>query len=279
MVELLSLEIDKAENYKLFNYTNTLTDFVDEDITTQVDTINKNFVVITYSIKNITEKKRCLEQIYSKLSNAIKEYLLDVSFSYFDENYFYFDETECDDIKYSIQDEIENDVKISLIIKNKLKEFLEENNSININGFVKFRLKFIIAYAEQLVEKCIDNHLIKKEYYDFINILKYFSETNNDKDYVLNIIYKNEKLNIYDENMKKVNFITNVVFAGNIQPTEIVYDESIINVLLTLSPKKIIIHLSNMKDNIDEMNKNTIEIINKLFNDRVQFCNGCSYCE
>ena len=155
---------------------------------------------------------------------------------------------------------------------------MEDNTSLNINGFIKFRLKFINSYSQQVVEKCIDNYLIKKEYSNFINILKYFSEDDIESKENINILYKNGKLQIYDDNMKKISFITNVEFSKELEPSEIIYDESIINSIITISPKKIIIHLSNNYEAMNEICKNTIDIINKLFVDRIKFCTDCEYC-
>ena len=278
-MELLSLEIDRKDNISYYNIISILTNLQYEGITTVLDTQNNDYDKIIYSIDNIDNKYECTDVISSKINNIIKEYMIEECYKYLDKSYFYFEDNESEVIKLNIAEEVNNDIKTSLIFKNKIKEYLQDNTSININGFIKFRLKFINAYAQQVVEKCIDNYLIKKEYSNFINILKYFSEEDSEGRESINIIYKNGKLQIYDENMKKLSLISNIEFSQELEPSEIIYDESIINLIITISPRKIIMHLSKAYDSMDEICRNTVDIVNKLFVDRIKFCTDCEYCK
>lgn len=278
-MELLSLEIDRKDNVIYYSLINILTNLENENIIILLDTKNDEFDKIVYSIDDIEKKKESLEIIISRINSVIKEYMVEKCYQYLDENYFYFEESETDSIKKCIISDLNNDLKTSLIFKNKIKEFLEENDLINIYGFIKFRLKFINSYAQQIVEKCIDNYLIKKEYNNFINIIKYFSDDESNSKENINIIYKNSKLQLYDNNMKKISLVTDVDFFQELEPSEIIYDESIINLIITISPKKIIMHLSDKMDDMDDITKNTVEIINKLFIDRIKFCTSCEYCK
>jgi len=59
---------------------------------------------------------------------------------------------------------------------------------------------------------------------------------------------------------------------------KVAYDESVINILLNVSPKKIILH----EQKLDKGNKeavNTIEIIKKIFEGKIEMCKGCKYCD
>ena len=278
-MELLSLEIDRKDNISYNNMINILTNLQYDTITITLDTQNTNYDKIIYSIDNIDNKYDCIDFISGKINNIIKEYMIEECYKYLDKSYFYFEDNENILIKQNINEEVNNDIKTGLIFKNKIKEYLQDNTSLNINGFMKFRLKFISSYAQQIVEKCIDNYLIKKEYSNFINILKYFSEEDLENRENINIIYKNDKLQIYDDNMKKISIISNVEFSKDLEPSEIIYDESIINSIITISPKKIIMHLTKAYEGMDETSRNTIDIINKLFVDRIKFCTNCEYCK
>lgn len=276
-MELLSLEIDRKNSSIYYSLINILTNLENENISILLDTDSHGYDKIVYSIKDKKLKIECLTLITKKINNVIKEYMVLKCYDYLDENYFYFDEEESTSIKQNIIEDIGSDLKTNLIFKNKIKEFLEDNDTINIYGFIKFRLKFINNYVHQIVEKCIDDYLIKKEYNNFINILKYFSEEDTESNKNINIMYKDNKLQIYDENMKKVSLVTNVELSEQFEPSEIIYDEGIINLIITLSPKKITMHIPTDIET-DETTKNTIEIINKLFIDRIRFCMGCEYC-
>lgn len=278
-MELLSLEIDRNDNINYYNLINILTNLENDNISILLDTHNKGYDKIVYSIIDIKQKDESLKLITGRINNLIKEYMILKCYEYLDDNYFYFEEQEVNNIKKSLIEDINNDLKTNLIFKNKIKEFIEDNDYINIDGFIKFRLKFIISYVHQIVEKCIDNYLIKKEYNNFISILKYFTDEESTSKYNINIIYKNDKLQIFDENMKKINMVMDVEFSEELEPEQVIYDESLINMIITISPKKIILHLPNENDNVDSITKNTIDIINKLFVDRIKFCTGCEYCK
>lgn len=278
-MELLSLEIDKKNDVNYYNIISTLTNLKNKSINVTIYTQNDNYDKIIYNIDDLTDIDECRDEIISKLNNVIKFYMMEEAFNYFEKSYFYFEDAEGTSIKRIIEDELNSDIKINLILKAKIKEYLESFNIININGFVKFRLKFIKDYVQQIVERCIDNYLIKKEYSDFIGMLKYFSDDEAETNENINIIFNDSKLQIYNENMEKISLISNVEFSEELEPSEIVYDESIINSIITISPKKIIIHLTKNYDKMDEISKNTIDIINKLFVDRIRFCMECEYCK
>lgn len=278
-MELLSLEIDKKNDVNYYNIISTLTNLKNKSINVTIYTQNDNYDKIIYNIDDLTDIDECRDEIISKLNNVIKFYMMEEAFNYFEKSYFYFEDAEGTSIKRIIEDELNSDIKINLILKAKIKEYLESFNIININGFVKFRLKFIKDYVQQIVERCIDNYLIKKEYSDFIGMLKYFSDDEAETNENINIMLNDSKLQIYNENMEKISLISNVEFSEELEPSEIVYDESIINSIITISPKKIIIHLTKNYDKMDEISKNTIDIINKLFVDRIRFCMECEYCK
>lgn len=278
-MELLTLEIDKKDDLNYYNIISTLTNLQHKSMTATIYAQNDSYDKIIYNIDKLNDIDDCRNEIISKINTIIKSYMVEEAFNYFEQSYFYFEDAEIDTIKEIIEEDMNSDIKINLILKVKINEYLEDSSLININGFVKFRLKFIKDYVKQIVEKCIDNYLIKKEYTDFINMLKYFSEDDTEAKENINIVINDGKLQIYNEAMEKISIISNVEFSEELQPSDIIYDESIINSIITISPKKIIIHLSKNYENVDEINKNTIEIINKLFVDRIKFCMDCEYCK
>lgn len=279
-LELLSLEIDKKDDINYYNIISTLTNLQNKAITATIYAQNDTYDKIIYNIDKLSDVEECRDEIISKINNIIKSYMMEEAFNYLEKSYFYFEDLESDSIKKIIEEEINSDVKINLILKVKIKEYLESSSVINVNGFIKFRLKFIKDYVQQIVEKCIDNYLIKKEYTDFISMLKYFSEDDDtEAKENINIMFNDGKLQIYNEDMEKISLISNVEFSEELEPSEIIYDESIVNSIITISPKKIIMHLTKSYESMDEVSKNTVDIINKLFVDRIKFCMDCEYCK
>lgn len=276
-MELLSLELSENENPEIINNIKFITNIDESDINIEVFPPCEGNIRIKYLTDNEIFKKKYIDKILSNVTKLLIEYTKSESRSYLKENYFYFDEDEYDEIRDTIEDEIINDLKIQLIIKNKFREVLENSKTINLNGFIKFRLKFVSLYVIQIVEKSIDNYLMRKEYLDFINIIRYISEVE-DKDYdLINIMYNNNKLQAYDINMKKISYVGEMEISRELDGKIVGYDETIINILLTVSPKKIKLHTYNAEIE-DIESKNTVEIIKRIFNDKVEICQGCKFC-
>lgn len=276
-MELLSLELNENENHEVFNNIKIITNLDESDINIEISSTEEGNIRVRYFTDDKINKREYIEKIIGKVTKLLVEYTKLESINCLKENYFYFDEDEVGGIITDIENEIDNDVKIQLIIKNKFKEILERSNLINLNGFINFRLKFIKLYAAQVVERCIDSYLMKKEYMDFISIIKLISEVDEGEYDLVNIMCNNQKLQVYDKNMKKVTYMSNVEFSSELN-SKIAYDESVINILLNVSPKKIVLHEAK----IDKKNKeaqNTIEIIKKIFDGKIEICKGCKYCD
>ncbi|WP_313345346.1 sporulation protein YtxC [Sedimentibacter sp.] len=276
-MELLSLELNENENHEVFNNIKIITNLDESDINIEISSTEEGNIRLRYFTDNRINKREYIEKIIGKITKLLIEYTKLESINILKESYFYFDEDEVGTIISDIENEIDNDVKIKLIIKNKFKEILERSNLINLNGFINFRLKFIKLYAAQVVERCIDSYLMKKEYMDFISIIKLISETEDVEYDLVNVMYTNNKIQVYDKNMKKLTYISNMELSSDLV-NKVAYDESVINILLNVSPKKIILH----EKKLDKKNKeaqNTIEIIKKIFEGKIEMCKGCKYCD
>lgn len=276
-MELLSLELNENENHEVFNNIKIITNLDESDINIEISSTEEGNIRLRYFTDNRINKREYIENIIGKVTKLLIEYTKLESINILKESYFYFDEDEVGNIISDIENEIDNDVKIKLIIKNKFKEILERSTLINLNGFINFRLKFIKLYAAQVVERCIDSYLMKKEYMDFISIIKLISEKEEAEYDLVNVMYTNNKIQVYDKNMKKLTYISNMELSSDLV-NKVAYDESVINILLNVSPKKIILH----EQKLDKGNKeavNTIEIIKKIFEGKIEMCKGCKYCD
>ena len=276
-MELLSLELNESENHEIYNNIRIITNLEESEINIELSSTDEGNIKIRYFTENKIKKRDYIEKITAKITKLLVEYTKLMGINALKENYFYFDDDEVGSIISSIEEEIDNDIKIHIIIKNKFKEVLENSSLINLNGFVNFRLKFLKLYAAQVVERCIDSYLMKKEYMDFISIIKLISDSEENQYDIVNVMFNNNKIQVYDKNMQKLNYLSNVEFSAELD-AESTYDETVINILMSVSPRKIILHdIKVDKKNMEAYN--TVDIIKRIFEGKVETCPGCKYCE
>lgn len=159
-------------------------------------------------------------------------------------------------------------------VKEKIKEYLDENNELNIDGFLRFRIRDFKDPLDRIVDKVIERYMVQKEYNEFIKLLRYFVEIQECKMDEVNIIIDHDGAygiqnkrgeDILQEFLKDVSD-SKFNGAANIE-------DVIISGLITNVPKRIILHcVENCK------NKELIDTIKNVFLDRVAFCNECSLC-
>ncbi|AIS52758.1 sporulation protein YtxC [Thermoanaerobacter kivui] len=226
----------------------------------------------------------------AKIRNYIAEAISDIIVNQIDKRiirklinkyYYYFTESEKEQIEKIAYNIIEDDVNretFKLIKREQIfvlvRDFLKENDYIDIEGFVNFRLRDFIGELSEITDKAVDEFLMQREYNEFIGLLKYFVELQDSKMDVLNIVVdKNGKFKLYNENHELVNsdFINEI--SLEFKDGTISDEDMLMSTIITIAPKKIFFHsINNIK------NKEIIETIKKVFYDRVEICYGCELC-
>ncbi|MBM6839415.1 putative sporulation protein YtxC, partial [Clostridium saudiense] len=106
-------------------------------------------------------------------------------FEFLMENYFFLKQEEILEVEDIIMSVLKGEAtvnddrmiyclnKVNSIIE-KIKECLEENEEINIQGFITFRMKELRQGIEDIIEKVVEEYMVEKEYKEFVKLLKYF---------------------------------------------------------------------------------------------------------
>ncbi|WP_434654135.1 putative sporulation protein YtxC [Thermoanaerobacterium thermosaccharolyticum] len=231
------------------------------------------------SYKNISKIRQHISDIISDIIvNQIDKKLIK---KIIDKYYYYFDSDEKQKIANIANSILDNDVNretFKLVKKEKIfieiEDFLKDNETIDIEGFVNFRLRDFIGELSEVVDRAVDEYLMQKEYDEFIGLLKYFVELQDSKIDVLNILVdKGGKFRFFDKDNNPITgkFLSDITieFSGG----ELSDDDMLISTLIAMAPAKIYIHFAN---NIK--NKEVLDTVKKIFLDRVFICNGCSLC-
>lgn len=278
-----------------------------KDINRLKEKFEKKNVLIGLSENNISElniiKVYCNdEKVNKRLINNIKYEVADIIYNriinnYFDggledyicENYYFLKFEEIIEVKsYCLEalrcgGDIRNGDSIFCLNKKigivrTIAESLTEIEELNIDGFITFRMAIFKVEILDIVDNAIESYMATKEYKEFIKLLRNFIEIQESKIELLNIIIeKNGKYLMLDKKgkdiMKELKYeiedTEDIDFYKKINTEDV-----IISGLITTSPKKIIIHSIE-----NSINKEFIETIKNVFQERVEICNGCEKCK
>lgn len=245
-----------------------------------------HFVKIYYGNSEFDENMRATIMLYisNVIYNVIVEYYREKEMlHYINENYFFLKHDEILDIDLAINKILKGDQKICSdkdfyclnkindIIEN-IKEFLLENDYVNIEGFITFRMKNFLKDIECIIDKVVEDYMIEKEYNEFIKLLKYFVDIQDCKLEEVNIIVqKNGSYEVKDSKGLDIfkdflNEITDAAEVGIINTEDI-----IISGLITNVPKKIKIYNEEYC-----INKEFIQTIKSVFGERVETHRSCN---
>ncbi|HHV28403.1 putative sporulation protein YtxC [Acetivibrio mesophilus] len=161
----------------------------------------------------------------------------------------------------------------NIIIK-RLLEYFECSNSVILDGFVNFRLKDYMKDLEEIVDKAMDDFLMEREYREFIRLLRYFVDIQEPKFNAVHIIvgYDNKYI-LLDENKNEITNDCLQEFMNDIPEGEINYDDLLVSFLITMAPRKLLIHGAK-----SFRNKELLETIKNVFWGKVVICSECELC-
>ena len=217
-----------------------------------------------------------INTIYSTLSDLLTCLILD---NFEDEllkkialqNYFYFDSLEinkvinicqdilCDTDEYSFEDRYN-------ILFDNLYDYICSNTHIYLNAFLNFRNEKYMKYLSNTIDLAVNKFIIEREYLEFISLLKIYINSHSSNTNLVNLYYSNSKPTLLDENNNIIDikadsfnmkYLSDISFSSN---------DYVLNALLTLVPKKIVVHLSDSA--IDDF----INTLSLIFENRITIC-------
>lgn len=248
------------------------------------------FLACHFFNPEVNRGKKNIRSLYLKnVVNAICEIILNhwkkiILEEIIRETYYYFSAEERDIILSNALEYISGNemvakdllrFKYKRKILNELYEFLNSNNYIIIDGFIRFRLKDYVNDLYEAAEQAVDDFLMEREYREFIQLLKYFVDIQDPRVDCVNVVLESEEVfKLYNEKGELIDsdymegFIADFIGGG------INYEDLLISSLITIAPNEIIFHF-----NTDNKHKTAVDMISKIFSGRVRQCEGCSLCK
>ena len=186
--------------------------------------------------------------------------------------YFYFSDTDLNNILnasiLNLSDE-RND-----ILFNCFYDYLIENKSIVLNGFINFRLKPYMDFLDNVLSSVINDFVIQKEYYEFISLLKLYISSQDSSATCVHIVYSRFKTLLLNEDMSIMNFSSDKIFEAKfVSDISFSSNDYALNALLNILPSKIYIHL------IDNVVDDFVTTLQLIFENRVCICTSCNICQ
>lgn len=267
----------KTNNNKIIEYL--LKNISDLNIENVYYSSNKfklyNNVIIHYLGKD-------LSLFYNKLSDIITDCII----NFYEEklvnhilnyNYFYFDFYEKNEIikecinLLDIKETSDFTYRKECILANVF-EYLTENNSMILSGFVNFRLQNYIKCIDSAVDIAVNKFILEKEYKEFIELLKLYIKSKEPNINSIHLIYMNEDSILLDENKNILAISQDVFNAKYLSDISFSSNDYILNTLLDLIPKELNIHLIQGDDEF-------IKTLKLIFENRIHICNDCDICK
>ncbi|MGU9539851.1 putative sporulation protein YtxC [Clostridium tepidum] len=252
--------------------------------------LSENIEDKTHFIKIYCEEKFSDKKVIDLISNELVNILYDVTIDRFikkelnkfiEDAYFFIKKDERKELLEKISDVLKDKDKRYIedsiyclnkkneIIK-KIKKCVDENNEINIDGFLTFRCRELFKDIKGIVDKIVEKYMVDKEYNEFIKLLKYFVEIEESKLDKLNILI--DSTGKYTLKDSEGNDLTEEVYIeiSDVKYVEnISIDDMLISWLITNVPKEINIY------NIENCtNKELINTIKNVFEERVNIYNS-----
>ena len=215
------------------------------------------------------------------LNNWERELLLDI----IRQNYYYFTADEqqmifqiaLKHLNHGLETDDETFVEYlsrkSLILQ-KLLEYLQSNDRLIIEGFIKFRLKDYLQELYSITDKAVDEYMMEKEYKEFIRLLKCFVEIQEPRLELVHVLLQPSGcFKLLDGNKKNISSDYLDGFIIESDEPEINYEDLLVSALITIAPTAIVLHFQSNRHSMK-----ATETIKSVFGDRVTYCEGCNIC-
>ena len=268
----------KTNNKTIINYL--LNQFENIDLSDTFisvkDFLHYKNIILHYKGLNSTLFTNTISNILSK--TIIYFFEKDIISKSISLNYFYFSNLEKKKIiDNTLQILDYTDIKNNKydLLNNSLFNYLINNHSLYLNGFINFRLFEYINFLNNKLDDAVNRFLIDKEYSEFVNILRLYidSESQNSSVLHLHLIYKNNDSIIINDNKEIVTYNENIIKAKFVSDISFSSNDLALNTLLNLVPRKITVHL------IDDYADEFINTLQLIFQNRIDICVDCNICD
>jgi len=191
-------------------------------------------------------------------------------------NYFYFSSLEKKEIVDVAEDILQDDVSTRdenyFSVYYAILDYIKENKSIVLDGFVNFRLSNYMKNLDYIVDMSVNKYITDKEYLEFVNMLKLYVSLTPPKAKLVHLVYIGGESVLLDSDKSIIPLEDEDLSQKYLSDFSFSANDFALNALLNLTPRKLVIHL--IGNSSDEF-INTIKLI---FEGRYEVCGSCELC-
>jgi len=159
-------------------------------------------------------------------------------------------------------------------IASRILGYIEDAPQLVVEGFITFWMQDYLTEIKFAVEVAIEELRNEKEYNDFVNLLRYFVETQPPKIQEVNLLMSsNGVFYLWDSAGSKIDDNYIEYYLEDMLFEEIDLDDVLVSILVTIAPRRIVIHENNPLPS-----KESVTMIRNVFQDRIVTCQGCERC-
>ncbi|KXS42666.1 MAG: Sporulation protein YtxC, partial [Candidatus Frackibacter sp. T328-2] len=175
-------------------------------------------------------------------------------------------------LKEKEEDSILSQVNQKSRIQLELIDYLDINNEIILEGFIRFRLKDYFTELKLAVECAIDDFMLEKEYEEFITLLRYFVDIQEPQVHLVHVVRDAKSgFKLLDKDYERIENEYLEGFVLDMVDDELHYEDLLISALITVAPERIKLHC--------DKNDKVVETVENIFEDKAVVCSGCEYCQ
>lgn len=181
--------------------------------------------------------------------------------------------SEVKEVKDRLQKRCRSPQKWTQILMDHLEEYLQEEKSLAIDGYIRFRFHEYSDWLEKTVKEVIDEYTLDKEYKEFIQLLRYFISMQTPKYELVHVIHqKHNQFQLLNE--QGADLQLNEMDQSLQEMIELTFshEDMIVSALLTAAPEQVVLHTKAPEENI-------IRTLLQIFEERITICASCTQCD
>lgn len=152
---------------------------------------------------------------------------------------------------------------------------LEEQKVLNIDGWIVFRTHQYKIILEDILEQTIYDYETQKDYLRFVSLLRESRKIQEALENTLHLVQTvDKKMQILNTDKQDITEeYIKIYCADLIKDKEVTREDLIMNIFITVSPEKVVIHNKKEYSNLQ-----FVETLEMIFEGQIEYCEGCQKC-